>query len=111
LKYENFIEEHNIQHDLIWNGDETMLNIVQYAPKVITPKGFPKPDTFAHDIDEHITLLLFVTSNGNWMDSLAILPLKCVPEIGFEADSRICFTGQEKGWITQDILLSYFKKL
>ena len=59
----------------------------------------------------HITILLMVTANGDYMPSLFILPLKNLPRNldSMVAAGQIYVSGQKCGWITMETFLAWSK--
>eukprot|EP00597_Dinobryon_sp_UTEXLB2267_P001265 CAMPEP_0170079116 /NCGR_PEP_ID=MMETSP0019_2-20121128/15583_1 /TAXON_ID=98059 /ORGANISM="Dinobryon sp., Strain UTEXLB2267" /LENGTH=273 /DNA_ID=CAMNT_0010292423 /DNA_START=966 /DNA_END=1788 /DNA_ORIENTATION=+ len=78
--YKNAIDAHIIKTKYIWNCDETMLDGGKSMKKPMCEKSGLPTVALEQKLGEHITLLLFVSAEGEWLKPLAIFPLKTLPE-------------------------------
>ena len=108
--YKYYRTAYGFRPEFIINIDETMINIGQNCEKVLVFKGEPKPVRKQADKLEHITLLFGITAGGMYMKPLAILPLQTLPnDFPRSIYENFDITGNEKGWITGEILRNWIK--
>mmetsp|Transcript_28874 Transcript_28874/g.39664 ORF Transcript_28874/g.39664 Transcript_28874/m.39664 type:complete len:197 (-) Transcript_28874:395-985(-) len=103
--YKNAIDAHIIKTKYIWNCDETMLDGGKSMKKPMCEKSGLPTVALEQKLGEHITLLLFVSAEGEWLKPLAIFPLKTLPEFAPSVYEDFNTSGQENGWIDGPALL------
>jgi hypothetical protein len=101
--YKSILETNKFKPQFIWNCDETMLDFSQQKEKVLCLEKNVVPATPTATMDEHITLLLFVSAAGSWLKPLAIFPLQHLPPLAPELMMKFNFAGQKNGWIDMEI--------
>ena len=106
-KLGRIIEEYDIPPELIYNMDETSLEVGNGSAKVITKKNAPRPHVLTPSNGEHITLVLCVTAAGASVRPLCILPLKELPRLDPKTEHFFFISGQDNGSITQKIFLGW----
>lgn len=84
-----------------------MINLGQNNKKVAVFHNQPNPVVFDNGKLEHITLLFCVSAASVFMKPLAILPLKCMPDLPEDIMSNFDITGNDSGWITGEILKNW----
>lgn len=102
-KLKGCLDEYKIPPELIYNMDETMLEVGNGKAKVITNKTSPRPHISAPAKGEHITLALCVTAAGGVVRPLCILPLKELPRLDPKTEQFFFISGQDNGSITKKI--------
>ncbi len=95
--YKNILQTNKFKPEFIWNCDETMLNFSQKKEKVLCLEKNVVPATPTATMDEHITLLLFVSAAGSWLKPLDIFPLQHLPPLTPELMMKFNFAGQKNG--------------
>ena len=97
---------------MIGNMDETMLQ-TKSRLLCIVKKGTRHAITKDTDTGEHIIVVVFVTTNGDTMPPLFILPLKNLPTNldDLVKAGKIMISGQESGWIDQATFKSWLEQL
>jgi len=76
-------------------------------------KGTRQAITKDSDDNEHVTIVAFVTTNGDTMPPLFIFPLKNLPEnlVDLLKAGKLMISGQESGWIDQATFKSWLLEL
>jgi hypothetical protein len=103
------MDTHKIKSRNIWNCDETMLDGGKSKKKTMCEKFGQPTIALEQKIGEHITLLLFVSAEGDWLKPLAIFPLKTLPEFAQSVYDDFNISGQENGWIDGPIFRNYIQ--
>ncbi len=98
-EYKNLRLEHKFLPNLIFNIDETMIDVTTIPQKVIIFKDDQHPVATEEKKSEHITLLLSLPVVGDPLRPLAILPLKTMPDLNEDITKYFDITGQPTGWI------------
>jgi hypothetical protein len=101
---EKIITEYEIIPELIYNMDETMLEVGTGHMKVISKKDAPRAYTIKPPNSEHITMVLCITAAGDYVKPLCILPLKELPRLHPLTETFFHLAGQENGSITKQLL-------
>jgi hypothetical protein len=102
-KLKGYLDDYSIPPELIYNMDETMLEVGNGRAKVITTKNAPRPHIPTPSKGEHITLALCVTAAGSVVRPLCILPLKQLPRLDPKTEQFFFISGQNNGSITKEI--------
>jgi hypothetical protein len=89
---------------LIFNCDETMINLGNDRRKVAVFNEEPAGYRQQNSKMEHITLMLCVDAAGGSVKPTAIFPLKTIPNLSPEVISYFGISGSESGWINGTIL-------
>lgn len=90
--------------NMIFNFDETMLEFSKSRPMVIAPRDMDAVPVPQSDVMLHITLGVCISAVGQHSKTLAILPKVYLPrELDYLSDV-FCWSGQNAGWITTEIL-------
>lgn len=107
--YKNAVDSHTIKAKNIWNCDETMLDGGKSKKKAMCEKHGRSAIRLEQNFGEHITLLFFVSAEGEWLKPLAIFPLKTLPEFATSVYEDFNISGQESGWIDGPIYRNYIQ--
>jgi hypothetical protein len=84
-----------------------MVNVQPSNLKVVSRYDDQKPCEELVKIQEHITLLLFVSASGSYLKPLAILPLVHLPPLSDDVMVEFHFAGQSNGWIDGQIFKNF----
>jgi hypothetical protein len=102
-KLKGILDEYQIRPELLYNMDETSLEVGAGHVKVISTKGGPRAYVDAPPASEHITLALCITAAGGVVRPLCILPLKELPRLNPKTEQFFFISGQDNGSITKQI--------
>lgn len=92
--------------------DETMAEIASKSVKVIVPRDMKNPASRTPDArGMHITVILCIAADGTHVTPTLILPLKHFPEDCIALAHRYHWSGQEEGWITEQIFRDWVIKV
>lgn len=86
-----------------------MLDGGKSKKKQMCVKSGQPPIALDQKMGEHITLLLFVSAEGEWLKPLAIFPLKTLPEFAPSVYEDFNISGQDSGWIDGPIFRNYIQ--
>lgn len=106
-KLKEILDTHQFPPELIFNMDETMLEVGGKRVKVITRKDAARPYTEKPPKAEHISLVLTVSAAGAYMRPLCIFPLKTLPPLDPQTQAFYYISGQENGFITKEIFFGW----
>ena len=108
-EYQKLREEHNFIPELIFNIDETMVNLQRSKSKVVVFKNLPKVVVGDDSKLEHLTLLLSIPAKGDAMKPHLIVPRLTMPPLTDEILEYYDITGTSSGWIDGDILKQWIE--
>lgn len=103
-EFQNLRKNHNFPPEFIFNLDETMINVIFYPSKAIVFKDDPDPVSIEPKKLEHMTLLLNLPAEGDFIKPLVILPLKALPLLNSRIHDFNDISGNSSGWIAGEIL-------
>lgn len=103
----DLLTTHNICPELLYNMDETMLQVGSGKAKVITNKDAPHPQIPVPSTSEHISLVLYVTASGAVVCPLIILPLHTLPHLDPNTEQFFYISRQNNRWITKELFLGW----
>jgi hypothetical protein len=111
-EFAKLMEEHQFEPMFIWNFDETMLRLADGKLKVFTPREQPRPVNVQSDKpQEHITLGITISADGNHIDPLVILSLAEAPDLPKELDKFFAIGGQSSGWMNSNIFVTFIETM
>lgn len=106
-KLKELLDQFNFPPELIFNMDETMLEVGENRTCVITKPSSPRPSVDKAAKAEHISLVLCVSACGGYARPLCIFPLKTLPELNERTNQFYYISGQPNGFITKEIFFGW----
>lgn len=100
-------DRYHFPPQLIWNMDETMMEVGSGKCKVITTRSAPRPHNEVPSKSEHITLVLAISAAGDFARPLCIFPLKTLPPLDPRTQAFYFISGQDNGFIDSQLYYNW----
>jgi hypothetical protein len=98
--YKNILEKYKIDPRFIWNTDETQARTLPDKHKVAHLEKSEKASREGVPMDEHKTVVLWISAVGHSFPPAVIFPLVTLPHLCPEVQSFFNILGTGNGWIT-----------
>jgi hypothetical protein len=102
-KLEVLLLKYEFQPALIFNMDETMLDASGHKVKVFSRANSGHPYTKEKTKLKHITLGLCISASRGYVHSLAILPVKTLPQLNTQVQGFFSISSQPNDFVDNAI--------
>ena len=100
--FKSLVDKYHYKPELIVNADQTFICASGKMIKLYAISGKERPTQEMEEKWEHNTLMLGVSSSGDSVKPMIILPLEFMPPLDDKLKAAFHIVGAEKGWITKD---------